>query len=69
MRSEAEVRGPGEQAMGTSRVSKQEQHEALQIDALKEAGCEKWFLDSSFIAKSGEEEQTRQYVRSGSSRN
>jgi DNA invertase Pin-like site-specific DNA recombinase len=26
-------------------VSKQEQHEALQIDALKEAGCEKWFLD------------------------
>ena len=30
---------------GYIRVSKQEQHEALQIDALKEAGCEKWFLD------------------------
>ncbi len=27
------------------RVSKHEQHEALQIDALKEAGCEKWFID------------------------
>jgi hypothetical protein len=27
------------------RISKQEQHEALQIDALKEAGCEKWFVD------------------------
>jgi hypothetical protein len=31
--------------VGYVRVSKQEQHEALQIDALKEAGCEKWFLD------------------------
>lgn len=31
--------------IGYIRVSKQEQHEALQIDALKEAGCEKWFLD------------------------
>jgi DNA invertase Pin-like site-specific DNA recombinase len=31
--------------IGNVRVSKQEQHEALQIDALKEAGCEKWFLD------------------------
>jgi len=29
------------------RVSKQEQHEALQIDALKEAGCEKWLLDKT----------------------
>src|SRR5438876_4163908 len=27
------------------RVSKQVQHEVLQIDALKEAGCEKWFVD------------------------
>jgi len=26
-------------------VSKQEQHEVLQIDALKEAGCDKWSLD------------------------
>ena len=31
--------------IGYVRVSKQEQHEALQIDAFKEAGCEKWFLD------------------------
>jgi DNA invertase Pin-like site-specific DNA recombinase len=30
--------------IGYVRVSKQEQHEALQIDALKEAGSEKWFL-------------------------
>jgi DNA invertase Pin-like site-specific DNA recombinase len=33
--------------IGYVRVSKQEQHEALQIDALKEAGCEKRFLESS----------------------
>ena len=31
--------------IGYVRVSKQEQHEALQIDALKEAGCKKLFLD------------------------
>src|SRR6266480_7676913 len=31
--------------IGYVRVSKQDQHEALQIDALKEAGCKKWFLD------------------------
>jgi hypothetical protein len=31
--------------IGFVRVTNQEQHEALQIDALKEAGCEKWFLD------------------------
>jgi DNA invertase Pin-like site-specific DNA recombinase len=31
--------------VGYIRVSKQEQHEALQIDALRKAGCEKWFLD------------------------
>src|SRR5258708_6573603 len=31
--------------IGYVRVSKQEQHEALQIDAMKEAGCEKWFVD------------------------
>jgi DNA invertase Pin-like site-specific DNA recombinase len=31
--------------IGYVRISKQEQHEALQIGALKEAGCEKWFLD------------------------
>lgn len=31
--------------IGYIRVSKQEQNEALQIDALKKAGCTKWFLD------------------------
>ena len=31
--------------IGYVRVSKQEQNEGLQIDALKEAGCDKWFLD------------------------
>ena len=31
--------------IGYIRVSKQEQNEALQIDTLKEAGCEKWFID------------------------
>ncbi|GHO61694.1 hypothetical protein KSC_005860 [Ktedonobacter sp. SOSP1-52] len=31
--------------IGYIRVSKQEQNEALQRDALKEAGCEKYFSD------------------------
>jgi DNA invertase Pin-like site-specific DNA recombinase len=31
--------------IGYVRVSKQEQNEELQIHALKEAGCDKWFLD------------------------
>jgi DNA invertase Pin-like site-specific DNA recombinase len=31
--------------IGYVRVSTQEQHEALQVDALNEAGCEKWYLD------------------------
>jgi DNA invertase Pin-like site-specific DNA recombinase len=31
--------------VGYTRVSKQEQNEALQKDALKEAGCEKYFSD------------------------
>ena len=31
--------------IGYVRVSKHEQNEALQIDALRKAGCVKWFLD------------------------
>lgn len=31
--------------IGYVRVSKHEQNEALQIDALKASGCEKWFMD------------------------
>src|SRR5215831_780639 len=31
--------------IGYVRVSKHEQIEALQIDVLKEAGCEKWYVD------------------------
>ena len=37
--------------IGYVRVSKQEHHEMLQIDALKEAGCEKWFLDKTTGSK------------------
>src|SRR5947207_402334 len=35
----------GSMNIGYVRVSKREQHEALQIDALKAVGCEKWFTD------------------------
>ena len=35
--------------IGYVRVSKQEQHEALQIDALREVGCEKWFLINNYL--------------------
>ena len=45
--------------VGYTRVSKQEQNEALQRDALKEAGCEKYFSDkmtgSNFESKGLEE--------------
>ncbi len=37
--------------VGYIRVSKQEQNEALQRDALKEAGCEKYFSDKVTGAK------------------
>ena len=37
--------------IGYIRVSKQEQNEALQRDALKEAGCEKYFSDKVTGAK------------------
>ena len=32
--------------IGYVRVSKHEQNEYLQIDALKKEGCEKWFVDT-----------------------
>ncbi len=37
--------------IGYIRVSTQEQNEVLQMDALKEAGCEKFFTDKSTGAK------------------
>lgn len=53
--------------IGCIRVSKQEQHEALQLDALKEAGCEKFFLDkmtgSTFERKGLEKALT--FIRPG----
>src|SRR5579859_3355763 len=47
------MRQPAEQSMkvGYIRVSKHEQHEALQLDALEQAGCEKLFMDKSTGAK------------------
>jgi DNA invertase Pin-like site-specific DNA recombinase len=38
--------------IGGMRVSKQEQREAFQIDALKEAGCEKWSTVISYFPSS-----------------
>jgi DNA invertase Pin-like site-specific DNA recombinase len=53
--------------IGYVRVSKQEQHEALQIDALKEAGCEKWFLDKITGSKAERKglDEALTYVRPG----
>ncbi len=53
--------------IGYIRVSKQEQNEALQRDALKEAGCEKYFSDKmtgSTFERKGLEELLA-FVRSG----
>src|SRR5713101_2132826 len=53
--------------IGSVRVSKQEQHEALQIDALKEAGCEKWFVDKMTGSKAERKglDEALTYVRPG----
>lgn len=53
--------------IGYIRVSTQEQNEALQMDALKEAGCEKFFTDKSTGAKFERKglEETLAFVRSG----
>jgi DNA invertase Pin-like site-specific DNA recombinase len=37
--------------IGYLRVSKNEQNEVLQIDALKEVDCDKWFVDKSLDQK------------------
>src|SRR5258708_5246551 len=53
--------------IGYGRVSKHEQSEDLQIDALKKAGCEKWFTDKitgSKFERKGLEEALA-YVRPG----
>src|SRR5260221_13519172 len=53
--------------IGYVRVSKNEQNEALQIDALKEAGCIKWFVDKisgSKVERKGLNEALA-YVRPG----
>jgi DNA invertase Pin-like site-specific DNA recombinase len=53
--------------IGYVRVSKQEQHEALQIDALKEAGCDKWFVDKMTGSKAERKglDEALVYVRPG----
>jgi DNA invertase Pin-like site-specific DNA recombinase len=53
--------------IGYVRVSKQEQHEALQIDALKEAGCDKWFVDKMTGSKAERKglDEALAYVRPG----
>ncbi len=53
--------------IGYVRVSKQEQNEELQIDALKEAGCEKWFVDKMTGSKAERKglNEALAYVRPG----
>jgi DNA invertase Pin-like site-specific DNA recombinase len=53
--------------IGYIRVSKQEQNEALQVDALKEAGCEKVFTDKMTGSKFEREglDEALAYVRPG----
>ena len=53
--------------IGYVRVSKQEQNEELQIDALKEVGCEKWFLDKMTGSKAERKglNEALEYLRPG----
>jgi DNA invertase Pin-like site-specific DNA recombinase len=53
--------------IGYLRISTQEQNEALQTDALKEAGCEKVFADTMTGSKSERQglEEALAYIRSG----
>ncbi|GHO71554.1 resolvase [Ktedonobacter sp. SOSP1-52] len=53
--------------IGYVRVSKQEQHEALQIDALKKVGCDKWFLDKMTGSKAERKglDEALAYLRPG----
>ncbi len=62
-----ETKRRDEMKVGYARVSKQEQHEALQIDALKEAKCEKWFLDKITGSKAERKglDEALAYVRPG----
>ena len=53
--------------IGYVRVSKQGQYEALQLDALKEAGCEKWFQDTMTGSKAERKglDEALAYLRPG----
>ncbi len=53
--------------IGYVRVSKQEQNEELQIDALKKVGCDKWFLDKMTGSKAERKglDEVLAYVRPG----
>lgn len=53
--------------IGYVRVSKHEQNEALQMDTLKEAGCEKWFVDKITGSKAERKglSEALSYLRSG----
>jgi len=49
--------------IGYVRVSKHEQNEALQIDTLRKAGCEKWFVDKSPGQKRNERDSALSHLK------